>query len=114
MYTAIILIMGIVMGYIVRDFMLYIINDPVKKNGKNSDISLQEGDPIKAGEYQPIYIKIDKNEMGGYTSLVYNRHGTHLTKENREHFVNILKLMIVKENELRSHKFQLLTFSKDK
>lgn len=100
-----------VVGWIVRDFQYYM------KNGKSKQkevISIQEGVALKEGEYQPIFIKIDKNEMGGYTSFVYNRHATHLTKENRQHFVNILHYMILKENELRSHKFQLLTFKKDK
>jgi len=87
------------------------------KNPNDAAVSkpaLEIGGELKAGEYHPIFIKIDKNEMGGYTSFVYNRHGTHLTKENRQHFVNILHHMIVNENELRSHKFKLLTFKKDK
>lgn len=108
MFTAI-FIVGVLIGYIARDYRAYIKNDPIK-----SVLSLQEGEPLKDGEYQPIWIKIDKNELGGYSSFVYNRHGTHLTKENREHFVNILKHVILKEDELRSHKFKLLTFKKDK
>lgn len=112
MFTAVYLA-GILIGYIARDYSIYIKSDPSKQK-ELSVLSLKEGEPIKEGEYQPIFIKIDKNEMGGYTSWVYNRHGTHLTKENRGHFVNILKHMISKEGEIRSHQFKLLTFRKDK
>lgn len=109
-YSAIFFV-GALLGFIIRDYRLYIKNSPSKNK---ADIAIKEEEPLKEGEYQPIWIKIDKNEMGGYSSFVYNRHGTHLTKENREHFLGILKLMIVKEDELKSHKFKLYTFKKDK
>jgi hypothetical protein len=108
------LTLGCVLGYIFRDYQFY------KKDGQSkasNDTTLKIGEEIKEGGYQPIIVKIDKNEVGGYTAVVYNRRGTHLTKENRSHFVNILQHMIMKEseisNELRSHNFKLYNFKKD-
>jgi len=96
--------LGAISGYILRDLLFYL---------KQGDADVKFVGALKEGEYRPIIIKIDKNELGGYSSIVYNRHGTHLTKENRAHFVNLLNHMIGKERDLRSHQFKLLTFKKD-
>ena len=111
MYMALSCVAALMIFYVARDYFWYIKNDPTKHV---NNASLRAVEPLKEGEVRPIIIEIRKNEMGGYSSMVYNRYGTHLTQENREHFVNILKYMVSKESELRSHKFKLLTFDKEK
>jgi hypothetical protein len=107
MYSAI-LAVGEFIGYLITDCNFYIKNN----SSQAIKTDVQMSGPLKDGEYRPIIIKIDINERGGYDSIVYNRHGTHLTKENRRHFINILNQMIVGERDIRSHMFQLLTFKK--
>jgi hypothetical protein len=98
------LIFCFLLGYIFRDYRLY-------KKGEGEDIT---NDKPKEGEYRPIYIRMDKNNKGGYDAHVYNRHGTHLTNESRDSFIGCLKLIIDNEKDIRSHKFKLLNFDKER